>query len=558
MASLASLPAAELTVAMPSTRKRAPAPVEDDHVSISIDDHISLSLADLSIVGPSEPEGHGADPLIGMVVADRYRILELLGRGGMGSVYKVEHTRIGKLLAMKLLAGALSQSPEAVRRFKREALTVSKLESPNTVQVFDYGVADGLTYLVMELVHGQNLARALRTGGPLPFSRVGRIIVQVCSSLAEAHRKGIVHRDVKPENVMLIEGEGGADVAKVLDFGLAKLREAEALNEVTCQGMIVGTPNYMAPEQIRGEVVDARADIYSVGALMYRLLTGHAPFRAETPMAVLSKHLHERPIPPAERAPHLGIPPGVSRLVMRALRKDPADRFQRIEELQALLVEEFRAAGSISVESLLDRAEMQRIAPTSTPLATRDEVDAYERKLRRMRYGFAATMAAVALAAAGAGASLLVPRAPRFTGVEIEPNDTAAEATPLPLGQAMTGQLGRRLDLTHGDRDFYAFDLPAGAPGEKVALRLRVTALPNIPMCTMLYKPGFADAIGQYCVGRPGKDLEVPAIPLEPGRYLLAVMQDMDPHGGPAPYVYESISDSYTVVAERVVEQGGS
>ena len=145
-----------------------------------------------------------ADPLVGMVLADRYRILGPIGRGGMGIVYKVEHTRIGKLLAMKLLAGELSRNPDVVRRFKREALTVSRLQSPNTVQVFDFGAEGGLTYLVMELVTGDDLGRVLRAEGPMPFSRLGKIVIQVCSSLAEAHQKGIVHRDIKPENLMLV------------------------------------------------------------------------------------------------------------------------------------------------------------------------------------------------------------------------------------------------------------------------------------------------------------------------------------------------------------------
>ncbi|MFT3770751.1 MAG: serine/threonine-protein kinase [Minicystis sp.] len=516
--------------------------------------------------GPSEDEElPAADPLIGRVVADRYRIVAPLGRGGMGIVYKVEHVRIGKLLAMKVLTGELSQSPEIMRRFKREALAVSKLQSPNTVQVFDFGVSEGLTYLVMELVSGENLGKVLRDEGPMPFARLGKIVVQVCSSLAEAHKKGIVHRDIKPENIMLLTAEGGADVAKVLDFGLAKLREAEGLCDITNQGTILGTPYYMAPEQIRGEDVDPRADVYAVGALTYRVLTGYHPFTGP-PMTVLSRHLHEVPVPPIERAPDLGIPRGLSRIVMRALSKRPADRFQRIEDLQKAIVDEICAAGSAGVESLLDTARLRRLVRTAEPSlgdtrtlapATRDEVDAYERKLRRTRYG-AAGVALSLMAAAGVAASLYVQREARFAGVEIEPNDTAADATPLPLGQAVRGHLGRRLDALHGDRDFYAFDLPATRPGARAFLQLRVGALPNMPMCTMLYRPGFADAVGQYCVGRPGRDLVIPALALDPGRYLIAVLQDVDAHGGAPPFVHENISDSYAVLAESTIPEPGA
>jgi serine/threonine-protein kinase len=518
-------------------------------------------LSSRDLVGPlsrDEEDAPVADPLIGRVVADRYRILEAIGRGGMGIVYKVEHTRIGKLLAMKLLTGELSSNPEVVRRFKREALAASKLQSPNTVQVFDFGVSDGLTYLVMELVSGDNLGRVLRAGGPMPFARLGKIVVQVCSSLAEAHRRGIVHRDIKPENIMLVSGESGGDVAKVLDFGLAKLRETEALGEVTGQGVILGTPFYMAPEQIRGDEVDARTDVYSVGALMYRMLTGHHPFGG-TPMSVLEKHLHESPIPPCDRAPELGIPASVSRIVMRALRKNPVDRFQRAEDLRAALVEELRAQGSASVESLLDSARLARLTRTKEPTyvemrmaiaaATRDEVDAYERKLRRTRWG-AALSALALVAAAGAAVSVWAKGEAQFSGVEIEPNDTPAEATPIPLGRTVRGHLGRRLDSTHGDRDFYAFDLPARAPGDKAYLSLHVGALPNLPMCSTLYRQGFSEPLGQYCVGRPGRDLAIDALALEPGRYFLAVVQDLSAYGGAAPFVHENVSDTYAVLVE--------
>jgi len=566
-----SAPSSAPTVAMPRTALGAArAPIEEDAQVVSSADIVwSGPLATDSRDGRAAPRSAetpsvaGVDPLLGMIVADRYRIVEAIGRGGMGSVYKVQHTRIGKLLAMKLLSGEMARRPEVARRFKREALAVSKLQSPNTVQVFDFGVSDGLTYLVMELVDGETLGRVLRTGGPMPFLRLGRILVQVCDALAEAHQKGVVHRDIKPENIMLVTGPSGAasgdaDVAKVLDFGLAKLREAPGLNDVTCQGTIMGTPNYMAPEQIRGEEVDCRTDVYSVGVLMYRLLTGCFPFSADSQVEVLAKHLYERPIPPAERAPGLAIPLGASRLVMRALRKDPRDRFQRAEDLRALLVEELRAADPARGDRLSGPRAL-REARAGAALATRDEVDAYERGLRRTRYGVAVAAATVALAAAG-GLRLLVPPARDAAGVEIEPNDTAAEATPLRLGEPMTGQIGKRLDATHGDRDFYAFDLPASPPGSGAGparsfLRLRVSALPGIATCAMLYRPGFADAAGQYCVGRPGKDLVVPTLELEPGRYLLAIVQDLDPYGGAPPHLQESISDRYTLLAESTAPE---
>ena len=178
---------------------------------------------------PPPREVHLADPLIGMIIADRYRVLELIGRGGMGVVYKAEHSRIGKVLALKLLTGELTRHTEQVGRFKREALMASRLSHPNTVQVFDFGDADGLAYLAMEYVRGENLGTLVDDNGPLGSARTAKIVIQICSSLAEAHDKGIVHRDLKPENIMVVRSSAGDDVAKVLDFGLAKLRESSDL-----------------------------------------------------------------------------------------------------------------------------------------------------------------------------------------------------------------------------------------------------------------------------------------------------------------------------------------
>ncbi|MFT3775120.1 MAG: serine/threonine-protein kinase [Minicystis sp.] len=403
------------------------------------------------------------------------------------------------------------------------------------------------------------MARTLRTLGPMPFPRLGKVVIQVCSSLAEAHQKGIVHRDVKPENVMLIRAKDGTDVAKVLDFGLAKLREGADLNDVTSQGAIVGTPYFMAPEQIRGEPVDHRTDIYALGALMYRALTGHYPFNGPTPMSVFTKHLTEPPIPPALRAPELGIPVGASNIVLKALAKDPAERYQKVEDLQAALVAEVRAAGTSSVEDLLDSGQVRRLAHVAASIeaqkaeiATRDEVERYERKLRRQRWGLFLGLGVVLLGAGAAAgvAGLKLYRAEKAEltrGREIEPNNTAAEATHLPFGTSISGYIGKRLDPTHGDRDFYAVDIPAPAAGAQALVSLKVTPLPNFATCLMLYRQGYNTPLGQYCVGRPGRELMIPALKVDAGRYFLAVLQDLDPYGGPQVFTHENVSDTYTL-----------
>lgn len=525
---------------------------------------------DLSLAEPLYDEGHEddelADPLIGLVVAERYRIVERIGRGGMGIVYRVEHVRIGKILAMKLLAGELSANKEIVRRFKLEALTVSKLSSPHTVQVFDYGVWNHLTYLVMELVEGGDLAQALRRDGPLPFSRVGRLIVQICSSLAEAHEKGIVHRDIKPENIMIITDSRGVEIAKVLDFGLAKLRESTELNELTLQGSVVGTPYYMSPEQVHGDEVDGRTDVYSVGAVMFRALTGTYPFEARSPMGMFTKHLTAEPPSAIERAPDLAIPRGVSDLIQKCMAKDPMERFQSITALRDALVEELNALPlSSSDRMLIDDSgsdlsgpkrprKKQPVAAVAVPadelaksvIATREELERYERKLRRTRYGAWSLLGVIALGGLGGGVYAYREGQAEFDGQEREPNNQASTATPLPLDRPVRAHLGQRLEPGRGDLDFFQFEVPPREGPSRVSLR--VTGLSNMAMCSVLYRVGFPQPLAQYCAGRAQQDLMVSALRLEPGEYLLAVSQDTSrDEDGVAPPVHENVSEPYTV-----------
>jgi len=200
-------------------------------------------------------DGYAAfvDPLVGAVVGERYRIVARIGSGGMGAVYRVEHVQLGKVAAMKLLHGELTRDPQMVRRFSREARAVSRLTSPNTVSVFDFGRSGTFVYIVMELLSGMDLARLLHEQGPLPAWRVASVVRQVAASLAEAHGKGIVHRDLKPQNLFVLDPHGGPDERiKVLDFGLAKAAEGRDDSlELTQAGVVMGTPHYMSPEQIR-------------------------------------------------------------------------------------------------------------------------------------------------------------------------------------------------------------------------------------------------------------------------------------------------------------------
>ena len=490
-------------------------------------------------------EVHRADPLIGLIVADRYRVLELIGRGGMGVVYKAEHSRIGKVLALKLLTGELTRHTDQVGRFKREALMASRLSHPNTVQVFDFGDADGLAYLAMEYVRGENLGTLVERLGPLGAARTARIVIQICSSLAEAHDKGIVHRDLKPENIMVLKTSIGEDVAKVLDFGLAKLRESSDLSEVTMSGAIVGTPYYMAPEQIRGEAVGPAADVYALGALMYSCLTGTVVFDAQTPMGVLTRHLVEEPEPPSARAPGLGLSKSFDRIVLSALAKDPARRIGSVTDLQQALVEELRGdSGQSGVDVLLDRGRLETIVGAGGEAATRDEVERYERKLRRRGYLAWSLLGLGAVAAIVGGIRLYgaLTAPPVFQGFEIEPNNAASEALAVPFPLDAKGRVGQRIDPQRSDRDFYRFTIPEGTE----AVELSLEPLPNLALCAWLYTRGSDEPFGRYCVGAPGVPLHVPTLKLAPGAWVVAVMQDREAYfDGTSPPVFENVSDDY-------------
>lgn len=499
-----------------------------------------------------------ADPLIGRLIAERYRVLELIGRGGMGVVYKAEHARLGKVLALKLLTGELTRNDEQVARFKREALMSSRLSHPNTVQVFDFGEADGLAYLAMEYVRGRDLGTVVSEAGRLEADRTARIVIQICGSLSEAHDKGIVHRDLKPENIMIVGSHGGDDLAKVLDFGLAKLRESSELSNVTTSGEIVGTPYYMAPEQIRGEAVTPACDVYQLGALLYSCLTGTVPFDAATPMGVLTRHLTEEPTPPNVRVPELSLSSTFERLVLTALAKNPADRFPTAAALKDALVHELRGAGD-SIGVLLDSTHLLGLTGDDQA-ATRDEVERYERKLRRRSY--------LAWSLAGIGGLLLVAGAvrayrsvfspPPFQGFELEPNNAASEARLLPFPLDVRGHLGQRLDKNRSDRDFFRVEVPPGGD----VLHLRFEPLPNLASCIAFYPADAQEPSGRYCTGAPDVGLDVSALRLTPGSWIVAVMQDQDAYfdSGPPP-VYENVSDEYrlrlepgTAAPEREVE----
>jgi len=284
-------------------------------------------------VGDSPPEI--ADPLIDQLVADRYRVIRKLGEGGMGSVYLAEHVVIEKKFALKVLAPELSRRSDLVARFLQEARSASRIGHENVIDIMDFGQSpDGLVYIAMEFLDGKDLGEIVRGKGAMQWPEAREIVLQICRALRAAHDRGIVHRDMKPENIFLIQREGQPHFVKILDFGIAKVMGLDPNGpRLTRTGMIFGTPEYMAPEQAEGKDTDHRADIYAVGCIMYHLITGQTPFVAESFMTMLTKHLMEEPVPPSARRPDLVITPEMDGLVLKALEKDRDKRWQSMAEL---------------------------------------------------------------------------------------------------------------------------------------------------------------------------------------------------------------------------------
>ena len=274
--------------------------------------------------------------LTGHVLGDRYRLVSILGEGGMGTVYLAEHVTIGKQLAVKVLGAEFSQQESYRIRFLREAQSISRIAHENVVEVTDFGVApNGSLYLVMEYLQGEGLSDTLDREGALAWGRTKQIVLQVCRALHAAHEKGILHRDIKPENCFRIKRGANRDFIKVLDFGLAKVVSDEPGMEtsLTAIGGVIGTPEYMSPERVRGEKLDERSDVYSVGILLYEVCTGCVPFSGDHYTLVLDQQLHAQPVPPRVVAPHAGITPELESVILQALEKDRARRYPNIRAL---------------------------------------------------------------------------------------------------------------------------------------------------------------------------------------------------------------------------------
>jgi serine/threonine-protein kinase len=287
----------------------------------------------------------------------QYRLLRLIGSGGMGDVYLAEHRMMKRPCAIKVIHPSKADDPQALARFEREVHATAQLSHWNSIEIFDYGRAeDGTFYYVMEYLPGLSLSQLVERHGPLCPARVVFLLAQVCDALAEAHSAGLIHRDIKPGNIFSAVRGGQYDVAKLLDFGLAKV-------ELTQAGSITGSPLYMSPEQALGDTEpDARSDIYSVGAVAYFLLTGAPPFTNAQPLKVILAHVSQDVVAPSRLRPE--IPLDVEAIVLRCLAKQPADRFQDVASLASALAE-CCVAGQWNRERAADWWQAELVHPTS-------------------------------------------------------------------------------------------------------------------------------------------------------------------------------------------------
>ncbi len=444
--------------------------------------------------GESQPEGgeslqdrrlsESNRAWLGKIVEGRYRVLDVIGRGGMGVVYRVEHLRMGKIAAMKVLHRELANDRDAVERFEREAAAVSRLHHPHTVQVFDFGQAQGALYLIMEYVRGQDLAHIINRDGAMQFSRAAPILAQICGALQEAHELGIVHRDLKPENVLIGRSTGGRDFAKVLDFGLAKLDSRQLPTTHSERQEIIGTPYFMSPEQIRGDEVDARSDLYSFGALMFNLLTGQNLFTAASAVGVLTKHLTSEPDAPSQRAPKMGIDPRVDHLCRKALAKEPSQRWQSAAELGAEIEEVYReVVGDATSSGRASRGlgggqlVVDHDEGGSDTRLRRSDLDAFERSLRR-RKSLVWAAVGLTLATLVGGLIWFFTREGQVLRVEREPNSEMVKANLIAFDTAVTGLLGKRRSKMEGDRDVFEVK---GSGGRQL-ISVEISGIPNVDL----------------------------------------------------------------------------
>ncbi|HUS66779.1 MAG TPA: serine/threonine-protein kinase [Kofleriaceae bacterium] len=387
-----------------------------------------------------------------------YRLVELLGEGGMGCVYRALHTAIGRRVAIKMLHPALANDPVAVRRFFAEARAVNRISHENIVEIHDFVERqDGACYLVLELLVGRDLLDVMETAAPLPLSRTLAIMIQAARALAAAHAAGVVHRDLKPENIFLVERAGQPDFVKVLDFGIAKLLGGSGSSRITTAGISLGTPAYIAPEQALGAEVDHRADIYSFGVMLYELVTAQQPFAVEDVTETVARQCTHVPPRPRDLPVQVhDVPPALDDLIMQCLEKGPAMRPASMEEveqrLEAILhqrpVERPAAVGAEARRTRAMPARRRLIAGGALAgIAALAVVG-----LLSLEAGTASSAEARAAAAAATAAAPTPPPLASLSAVAVPVAATAPAVAPVPDRSARPRRRGMRRARSSHDR----------------------------------------------------------------------------------------------------------
>jgi serine/threonine-protein kinase len=364
--------------------------------------------------------------LVGQVLADRYHIMKKLGEGGMGQVYLAEHVKMGRRSAIKVMNPSMVHDPDAVARFNREAANASRISDSHVCAIYDFGeTPDGLIYLAMEFIEGEPLTELIRQEGALPVARAADIAIQVAAALQAAHDLGIVHRDLKPDNIMLTRSRDGADAVKVVDFGLAKAVGGEGGGQkVTRTGFVVGTPEFMSPEQLSGDKLDGRSDVYSLGLVLFNMLTGTLPFPADSVQEAMIKRLTDEPAELIEVRPDLHFPSGLQQTLDTALARTPVDRYQSAAKL----------AHDLASVTGLSRADAGAARP-STLTDADDKTELIEPARVRTRSRVPIIVGVIVLLGA-AGAVVTIGRTVKQTG-SVTPADTTTRiVAPRPVDTA--------------------------------------------------------------------------------------------------------------------------
>jgi tRNA A-37 threonylcarbamoyl transferase component Bud32 len=380
-------------------------------------DHQRLCPHDGTVL---EPERAPETVAVGRILDGKYRLDAFLSRGGMGAVYEATHVMLNRKVAVKFISPQLVTSADMVRRFQREARAVTHLNHPNIVRVHDLGqTEDGTLYIAMDLIAGKSLSDIIEAEQPLDDARIVHVATQIVSALAHAHEHGVIHRDLKPQNIMITRRPDGREVATLLDFGIAKTFEVDANTKLTSTGFAVGSPRYMSPEQAGAAPVDARSDIYSAGVILYEMLVGDVPFNDPSTPALLVKHLTETPVRPSLKRPDRHVSPMLEQIAMRCLEKKPEARFQSADELQRALA---GTPAPVTADAAPTIAATTIAQPRATPRPRTAAVVTAPPEPRWRRY--AAAAAVIVLLLAGAIAIIRSNR-----------RDRAAQPAPTPSQQ---------------------------------------------------------------------------------------------------------------------------